>query len=266
MIIYCNGDSYIAGVELGDHILPDHPGYMPQNLSPEEYTVFDNWIQSTYADDYKLRDEHYHQLIRLEREACFSGILSSRYGYNVVNNALGGASMERITRTTITDLINLKKTHKDIIAIIGTTEISRTEFPHETYGWEPFMYNQKFFKDYYAENLRQFKLQYQKDYHDLIYFYKNAILIQDFCKLNDIKLFWIATSCNINEYAPEEEYKNEIDFLNFKEYLNLKYTLDMSEEVHKSNIDKIYCPSYHYSPETHELFAHKLNTILQDYT
>jgi hypothetical protein len=264
MIIYCNGDSFISGHDLGDDILPKFPGYYP--ASQKSKTSNNNsWYISTYND--RIRNsEVIEKTIKLEKERSFSGLLSSIYEYKVVNNAMPGVSIDRIARTTIKDLIQLKNNHKELIAIIGVTDIARTEVPGITSTWESIAPNFTSTNDVF-DSLLRFKVEHEKNYHALVKFYKNAILIQDFCKINNIKLFWVHTiGEKISELQIESKYNLEEDLKNFKDYLNMEYILNMETLAIESKYHDVWCPGGHYSPTMHEIFANEINKIIRNNT
>ena len=89
------------------------------------------------------------------------------------NNAYGGSSIDRIARTTITDLAGLKNEKKDIVAIIGTTSIFRIELPAEQRTWlcgQPTVNN-----DHTIKPITDYYIKYYSDYHATTNYYKNLI-------------------------------------------------------------------------------------------
>ena len=88
-------------------------------------------------------------------------------------------------------------------------------------------------------------------------FYKNAILLQDFCKVNNIKLLWIAGNGNIIKDNNVVDQKNIEDYKNFKEYVNFGYAIEMCEVAKDININ-VMCPGYHFSETVHDVVANSL--------
>jgi hypothetical protein len=173
--------------------------------------------------------------------------------------------MDRIARTTITDLIQLKKKNIDLVAIIGTTDIARTEIPGINSPWTSIspMINSV---NNTIDSLLRFKTEYEKNYHCLINFYKNAILIQDFCRINNIKLFWVHTVGYSINIKPEDVYRVEEDLKSFKDYLNLEYILNMETIVIEGRYQDALGPGGHYSPAMHKIFAEEMNKIIKNNT
>ena len=124
MIIYCNGDSFTSGHGLGDFLLPDYPG--ESDKAPGTVPHLGKWVANTYSAGYIHRSELNKQIHAEETNRCWPTKLK-KHGYNVVNFAKAGASMQGISRATITDLIQLKELHSDILAIVSVPPIERSE-------------------------------------------------------------------------------------------------------------------------------------------
>jgi len=276
-IIYTNGDSFVAGVELGDDILPDYPGLC--DFSPWT-TSHDNarqWIAKTYDSKhpyYQFRQQHTSKLQELEYLRAFPNKLSKATGIPTINMAMGGASMDRIVRKSLSDLISLSKKYKNIVAFIGTTASSRSEIPSssplgENYlkehtAWEcvSMTYKTPNRSDNF-DMIYNYKLEMEKNYHHSLNFLKNVIWMQDFCKLNGIRLLWISTHGTLNEYMAsiENNYRNLDDLNNFYEYANFNSCAYMKKIAEKINHD-VLCPSGHYSEIVHDHLAKILVDIL----
>lgn len=282
MLIYANGDSFVAGVELGDDIMPDYPGTIPYNGSASEHERINSWIRNTYNPDhplYKSRQKLSDDIMKLEYQRAFPSLLSNLFQCPVVNHAFGGSSIDRIVRTSIFDLIELKKTNQNIIALIGTTELSRFELPSPHNHWN----KTKDFCGHYqcwksinvhfpdlndsdlANKIVEYTLRHERNYHSLVRFYKNVIQLQDFCKLNGIKLFWISAFQNVlNTFIePEYQYKDNNELESYMDYAKFEYFLDMHDVAATCNLKSVLCPSGHYSKEVHTLIAEKLFHKLQ---
>lgn len=273
MLIYCNGDSFVAGVELADDLLPDYPG-LSDFGNPSEKAR--EWIANTYNPKHhysKIREERCKELIQVEYSRAFPNKLHEILNVPVVNHGLGGSSMDRIVRTTITSLIELKKTHDNIIAIIGDTDCNRSEVPnYESFDYEDAVGFAKYWQclssNYHMSNreplepLIEYKLRYEKNYHSLVNYYKNVIMLQDFCANNNITLYWLE-SYGRGEIVPESQYDNDTCLTNLKEYAGFKYTIRMSESAEKI-YNNVLCPSGHYGENVHTDVANILATIIKE--
>jgi hypothetical protein len=266
MFLYSNGDSFVEGCELGDFLLSGYPGA----VGIHEIHVIENknirqWFNDTRLMNTPLWHERKKLLPEIEQEEKarnFTTKLAKSLGVNFFNNALGGSGMDRITRTTISDLIELKKTEKNIVALIGTTEPLRMELPvMNTNPWWPVhpgnSVNDKMMNDvvnYYSMNVG--------NYHKMLAFYKNVILIQDFCKINAIKLLWVSGNSNIvNDFDIEQQYADQKDIQQLTDYANFKLSADM-QQIAKSIVDKTVLPGYHYSEIVHEETARQLKELI----
>lgn len=273
-IIYANGDSFVAGVELGDDIISGHPGYLPydENCNQNRW-----WIDRTYDEKDSLSKERQSkkkQISLLERNRAFPNKIASILNYPMINRAQGGASFDRIARTTIVDLIDLKNQYNNIIALIGTTCPSRSEICNQYASLEldetdfPMTWEQisTTFRPSHQTgtlaNLIDFKIQFEKNYHQLINAYKNILLIKQFCEIHKIKLYWISGHANINHIEVEKGFEGAKDLKNLKEYVNFNYSLDMIEIAKKSNLNDVYCPGLHLSESIHDLVAKKIIELL----
>lgn len=284
MLLYFNGDSFVAGSELGDDILNGYPGtasYPMDNDNPNSVHVQNKkWLVNTYTPGhslYKNRQAMQEQLDKLEAERSVPNKVRQLTKLSVINHALGGSSMDRIARTTLADLCNLRKENPNekIIAFIGTTYPNRTEIPvddeplsgtdrHGHYSnWicvSPMYRVQRSKK---VEELNKYFARHQTNYHAAVNFYKNIILIQDYCKLNDIQLHWIATHDNIvTEYAIESDVQDQYDLFALREYANLQYSIDMKNFFTEFNFQNMLCPGGHFSELVHERTAQEIVYLL----
>ena len=202
MIIYCNGDSFTSGVDLADYLIPGYPGGTP--ISPREtgqqtpsIEICKNWHKNTYDNSHqlgKLRQTKMREIRNEEFNRAWPNKLHNLSGYPVINNAQSGSSMDRIARTTVSDLISLKEEHANIISIIGLTGIDRSELPsiHKSKYkmWVDIIHHRpNLYPEY--KDIIDFKLQYETDYHCYTNFYKNIILVKNFCSVNNIRLYFV---------------------------------------------------------------------------
>lgn len=279
-MIYFNGDSFVAGVELGDDELPEYPGTLPWPWGSPQHEKAKAWIAKTYDIKhpwYLVRMETVKDTIKKEYDRAFPSLIGKKLNVPIINHALGGASMDRIVRTTIADLIRLKKEHKTVIAIIGTTHMSRSEVPNSDFSasvdlhgspknWTCISLSYRLpYHNSKIDPLLDYKLEYEKNYHMLVNFYKNVILLQDFCRANDIKLMWISTYNNIiNDFNLESVYRVNDDLTDFIEYSKFEYTLDMAIVAQEIKVG-VLCPSGHFSEKVHQRVADDLCGVLGEH-
>lgn len=273
MLVYCNGDSFVAGVELGDDVLPGHPGAFDYDQVPDSAR---EWIANTYNPKHPYsieRDSRIKELIELEYQRAFPNKVKELLNVDVVNHGMGGSSMDRIVRTSITALIELKKKHDNIVAFIGDTDCNRSEVPNFQYMdyVDGSGFNRHWLcmaANYYMPNrkpvepLVEYKLRYEKNYHGLVTYYKNVILLQDFCAKNNITLYWVQTFGRDN-VVPEPEYENDPCLNNFKEYADFKYTVSMAD-IGKKMYHNVMCPSRHFAENVHDAVALEIVNIIKE--
>lgn len=284
MLIYANGDSFIAGVELADDLIPDYPGTLPYNAPAEKTSKSQDWIKKTYTDGNRLseyRKSILDKLVETEHERSFPSTLGKILNCQVINHAYGGSSIERIVRTSISDLIKLKDKHEKIFAFIGTTEISRFEVasPHAAYFkykdycghyqcWKSINVNAIHVNESEdANKLVDYHIKYEKNYHSYVRTFKNIIQLQDFCKNNGINLFWISSFMNILDYFNieiEYRFNEDHDLTNFMNYAKFEYFLDMHEVAKTCNLNNVVCPSGHFSVDVHNLIAELIHKKLKE--
>lgn len=275
MILYANGDSFVAGVELADDLLPRHPGYLPYYATNAEKDRNRQWIDKTYDLNHpygKEREQKRKTLIKTEYERSFPTKLARLLGCDHINRAQGGSSLDRIARTTLSDLIELKDKDKDIIAVIGTTCPSRSEistpfgYSHdidETGYWDQI--STTFLSGHQNDGpitaMIKYRVEHDKNYHQMVSAFKNIILISDFCKLQNIKLYWVANNIDIlNQVQVERELEDCKDYQMLRRYCDLQYTTNMAKIASTMESKDILCPAFHYSEKVHVETAFDLFT------
>jgi hypothetical protein len=284
MRLYFNGDSFVAGVELGDDILPEYPGLATSWWSNTFWgiphpTALENkkWLAKTYDNNHpfaKLRQQHTEYMQSLEFDRAFPNKVAQITDLPVINHALGGSSMDRIARVSLLDLYKLKQEYpkEKIVAIIGTTHPSRSEIINDKLGVTDY---HKTYQDWicisatykvegqgeYVDTLCRYKILYEKHFHSLVNFYKNIILVKDFCKINEIDLYWIATHDTVNRNYNVEPYLSERPILSMmKEYAKLEYYLDMKDYLNKDSATM--CPGWHFGENVHQLVANDIAALI----
>lgn len=257
VLIYCNGDSYVNGYELGDTLLESHPGFIDYHPNQEKISKdAQEWYRNTYDSNHiygKDRESKKKQIEKLERELVFSNLIKEKTNYDVINASFEilGNSQGNITRRSITDLYNLRPKYKKIFAIIATTSPNRLDLPDERGEWNNLMLgNRPPVTDDYTSNLVglfDFYIRYGTDYHLLMNFYKNIILLKSFCKEYDIKLL-LTTGCSLPNITG---YEDKDDLEAFRKIANLSHDINLNE-VAKLMHNNVWCPGYHVAPAVHE--------------
>jgi hypothetical protein len=251
MFIYANGDSFTRGSELANYLLPDFPGNTALPATNLQRLQNQKWITRVH----KARHELVEHTLREEVKLAYPQKVADILGCECYNNAHGGSSIDRIARTTITDLARLKNEKKDIVALIGTTNIYRIEMPTPNQAWDcgqPTRSNNHVNKD-----ITDYYIKYYTEYHAKTTYYKNLIFIRDFCKLNQIRLVLIDAS-----HQPELMSTPETgDLKTLKDYLDLKYDFDISKIAYEMGGD-IFCPLGHFTEPVHNKLAEEIAKTL----
>jgi hypothetical protein len=100
--IYVNGDSFPAGAELADHLLPGYPGLSTM----QNFSFNQQWGDKKYKEIDKLQGGpvYFHSI---EKQLAWPGVLNSVYGVNVINGSMSGASITGIAFRTCVDLLEI---------------------------------------------------------------------------------------------------------------------------------------------------------------
>jgi hypothetical protein len=268
-LLYFNGDSFVQGTELADHLyIQDNMGFFSYYDYHIKFLYKDNKIKNwrmSYME--KLRSTDF---IKDELRLAFPNLVGEKLNVKVINHAMGGSSIDKISRSTLRDLIKYKNEYDKIYAFIGLTEIFRAEIANpnisgrnnlDMHGNRQDWYDigvWKNFDDKFMDTIRDFKLEYETNYHNLIRFYKNIILLKDFCKNNNIVLYFINVFDSPTAAFIEDEYKDSEDLKNMICYADLKCVLDFHQLVVDNKYQKLLCSGGHFNFVAHEMFAQKI--------
>lgn len=260
MLIYCNGDSFTSGHGLGDFVLPGYPG--DQETSPPARSVTCLWVERWVKESYRngSRKSMQEEVVKEEQARCWPTKLG-QYGYEIINSSQAGASMTRVARTTITDLIQLKKTRDDVIAIICPAFFLRSEIYYDRTWWS---INPAMAETYDAPQMREYcrlVLENDSEYQTILKWYLAAIQIKDHCKCNNIPLIWIDSH---NEYPTGNSAESSPDISLLHEYASIKYSASMRSISINGLCGKSYAADGHFSAEIHTALAHLLNNIIKE--
>lgn len=251
MLIYANGDSFTAGIELAAEMLPGFPGNRSDAPFNEDSIQNFKWLDQVYINCPNIIPAYLSE----SRRRAYPQKISALLNCEVINNAIGGASMDYIARTTILDLINLKNNHKDIVAVIGTTQTSRIDLPMANSQWQSVQIGYRFpvdipsiFEKYYVKSYT--------NYHALTNYYQNLIHIQDFCKVNDIRLIFV-NLMNDQPTIPEDNIEEANKVTQLKNYVK-DYDFDMPAISYSMKGLDIYAPCGHFTEIVHAKLAEEI--------
>ena len=274
MIIYCNGDSFVAGSELADYTLPNHPGYFSDLPPAREKSIQDGVLAWLKNVKFTVKNPQLRELEEHCLSLAFPNKIQKILGCKFINAAVNGHSMDGITRTTITSLSRLlAEKNTDIVAILSTTEMNRLELPVRP-GYEKFLwyncstgYDMPHQQSDYPHVIK-YMVTHDTDYHQYMRFYKNVILIQDFCKVNSIKLYWVkglpheglGAHQTLGSFLEKPSTPKDLEVL--VTYADLKYDIGMKKSSSRLATKNIYCPQGHFIEEVHAVAAGELCDLI----
>jgi len=227
-IIYSNGDSNMAGTELGDFLLPNWPGVLdwPAPMYLHEAAKIDESVKKALPEIERMKEicrtwfwDSHNDLTELgklrlaksneidfhEKKNSVSGQLAELLDCTVFNHSKAGASMEHIVSSTIFDLTRLLVDNdpEDIVAVIGNTFPSRFMYPkyeldNDHYNRNSYLY----FYDNFSpatkvnkqnKNILQYIIEHTDFRHILLSYATQLNILDSFCKHKNIKLYFIDT-------------------------------------------------------------------------
>ena len=217
----------------------------------------------------------------------YSDFLGEHYNCKSINNAISGSCNSRILRTSLRDLIELKKTEDSIIAVMSMSFILRTELWDMTYtdkfvndgDFKSFQTtkSKKWFYDKESPISRynDYSTQWLKWYNveaETVNLIKEIILFTAWCKLNKIK--YVVFSGPLQEpidfQAPfVNSFYNEL--INDKNILNIftdsftEYCVKQGFSPIDSFTQEIHGKTYiigHHGQQAHQSFA---NFLIKNY-
>jgi len=117
-LIYANGDSYTAGSGLAQELYSDLPPLNGHEVTPALRKKIN-----------KRREKCKDEVHNIERQRAYPNTLGFFANTEVINNAQGGAGLGNIVFNSTKDLLDLRKKHDRILAVIGLTNPQRVFFP-----------------------------------------------------------------------------------------------------------------------------------------
>jgi hypothetical protein len=98
----------------------------------------------------------------------------------------------------------------------------------------------------------------------MLNFYRNVVLLQDYCKLNDIDLYWISGGENIHT---ETDNRLEVNFRNdllaLMDYAKMQIAISMQDIAEHELYNQLsMCPGRHFAQPVHDRTAEKIVNIL----
>ena len=266
MNIYVNGDSFAAGIELIDWVLPGFPGYSTTE-SPIAAAASKE-TKAWYASSKKIASKYFGSVenyVKAQRNLAWPAELGKLDPALVVHNGgRGGASMPGIAHRTIADLLTLKA--KGIIfdrVFIQLTSSYRFEIYDSTLIREKFILDRPFaWIDTLPSRTQQelgkcYIEQYKNEDLAIKFLYNLCTLKQAVKGLTGYEPI-ILSSQTAFTTAVIDPLKNNPDPL-IQLLLKESGILDILPEycmqtVHRDN-NFLYCPGMHFEHRTHQAYA-----------
>lgn len=261
MILYTNGDSFVAGIGLSMPGIKGFPGYF--SLGPWEDPNYPLKVSDWFNRSTKRLNLSLDDIKAIERSRAFPYKISKSLNIPLIDNSLGGSSFYRITRTSLVDLLKIKQEHpgESIVAIIGLTSPARSEVAYTDNNkpcWAEVHFGPKGNNVPGVDSIMCYKLEYEQSYHQLTIFFQNIILLREFCLKNNIKLF--LTGPEWSELAfPYDDYP---DLKLLRDYIGNIFDVSMTAEA--MSLEKPLLPCGHYREEVHDLVSEKFIKMIKE--
>lgn len=254
-MIYIDGDSYINGDEINDHILfDDHPGYFTYNdfNRPDIRRTCEKWFHSVRT---KVPHNIWLTTQDLQKQNNLSSYLK-KLNYDITDNSMSGSSMAGIARRTINKLSSSSASY----AIIGLTFPIRYEIYLNGWWHQISMANECT------------RIPYCKEFNKLrALCYSNETLLSDWemqlhhissvCKEKNIKLIII------NPFLTNEEVFTMLVEQKTQLLSDIKYEcmFSMNEIAKKLSTETtVMCPGAHYASVVHEELARCIHNFINN--
>ncbi len=263
MILYTNGDSFVAGNSLAMPDFQGFPGFLP--LGAWEDPDWPETVRSWYFKSLVKNNLTSDDVEPIERSRAFARKISQKLNIPLVDNSKGGSSFHRIARTSLADLLKLKQENPDdsIVAIIGITSPNRSEvayvYPHsKNPSWIEVHFGSRGVNPKDVDSIMYYKLKYESMYHKMMSMLQNIILLKGFCLSNDIKLYFTGSEWSEVDQVPYENYP---DLKLLRDYVGNLYDVNMKDIA--ETVDRAMLPDGHFKEEVHDLVAEKFVEMIK---
>lgn len=204
-LIYTNGDSFVAGTGLVQHKYIEDKLYTLDEWKSNYKKIFD---KTTIKKIHDLYSSEY--LPKNEKENAWPNTLEKITNIKTINDAYHSQSASTIAIKSIESLKKLKKDHKKILALIGTTTSGRIWFPNS--GTNSILLNAhsegrltKLEADIAEYYLRNSKPEELKNHYDVVF-----LGLIKFAEKNEIDLYFINHYYSENTDVTKELLIDEI--------------------------------------------------------
>lgn len=236
--LYVNGDSWVYGSELRDTTRLD------------------------ITNDFDPVHDTYRQRVN------WAGLLGKKLSLPVINSGWAGGSNQRIMRTTLSDITNLKREGRRPLAIIAWTQMQRFElYDAKSQHWIEFVGPT-------AAGNRHIGLDIWKNYStdrsDVLMYLQQLVYMDAFLKTNNVP--YLGTNIFRHNWNIMEDYAKDPDFAphlyqlgNTVKVANHLYNVSISQ-ILTPHVDVAYGAGGHPLERGQEIIAEHLHSkLVQQY-
>ncbi len=230
------------------------------------YVNGDSWVYGSELIDITRTDidNHFHPIHNAYRlKNCWSQLLAELLRLEVVNGAEAGAGNDRILRTSIRDLAQLKLEGRKPLAVIAWSQLQRFELPFDDY-YRSFVSPSE---DNVPSCVKDIWSNWSSDLSDVVRWITQMISLHSFCAANQIPVLGISVF-----KTPYHLLEQWLHTEPFKPYLaQLTTTCELAQQQYHFSLESFlrqhqgvpYGPGGHPLKEGQELIANHLSNIIR---
>jgi len=270
MFIYCNGDSFTQGDELGDSVIPGWSGPVNQATSFEESSArtLKEWPWHHNAVN-KLSVDQLQQQAKLELELSWPSQLAKLLGADFKNAGKGGSSMQTILWRTMLDLNEINR-EIDYVFIMLTSPQRLTmfsaEFEDHYECCRSYMYGYSMGYSPDIQHLMKTQLVVETE-KDMVLRYLNDIVLTNTCVHSATGKFPILLESTMNHFYKSllEQYSN---VSSIKRLIKLSRINNIPKQLKMPTYmvaGELVMPMGHLTAAVHTRFAEGVAAYLTSY-
>lgn len=251
-VLYVIGDSFSAGSELCDNMLPSWPYYKNPKVDMEK---FSEWLNSSeYTNDIAALNMTQDQFAERTLEKAYPAKLGKLIDYEVINRSVGNTGSIYWRYKVLEDLIQFQKHNKTIdYAIVNFTDVFRETFVQ---------------LDKSALHYKHISVAHADPYKNASAYFKYKSLLQDdmsyvYHFLTD--LYFIKSTLHTMG-AKKVLFVMSMDLFWIKEFITSTHIVDLMKLIEldlntlpileSCKVDRLL--GGHFCEETHKLFAEQI--------
>ena len=173
---------------------------------------------------------------KYRRQHNWAGLLGRQLNLPIINNSWAGGSNQRIMRTTLSDLTNLKREGRKPFAVIAWTQMQRFElYDAKNEHWHEFVgpaaaNNPKIGLDIWQN--------YSTDRSDVLMYLQQLVYMDAFLKTNCVP--YLGTNIFRHNWNLMEDYSKDPDFA--PHLYQLGNTVKVADHLYNVSISQILTP------------------------